>query len=361
MGTKYSAFFGLAEEVSTRCCIMRSGIKQYSRILSNPRIPVKSKITIIRMYLLTKGVFQCSTWPILNTAHLRKFHSTILYMYRKATNNCFQVSDPNGDMFSDADIVKEFSLVSPSAMLRQARLQLLTRILDKSPTAIVSLIHASYDNTSGWLHAIKSDLTIVSPRFADFTPGDVKSSIESIIKYGPRRYTKAFKKHLSSPFANLEMPEYAHNIKCTPAPNINTYPCQQCDSILTTYQKLCLRQFKRHGTKNPIRLLFEGQHCPICMGFFHTRTRVYNHILRRSPICRNTLILHGNVISQERSDQLDLEERPLHTQLSNSGMRYHTAVDRAFRIPGPIALPMYCSAYSSHHPLGRGRNYYAPA
>ena len=97
------------------------------------------------------------------------------------------------------------------------------------------------------------------------------------------------------------------------------------------------------------------------MIYFHTRTRVYNHLLRRSPICRNTLILHGNVISQERSDQLDLAERPNHTRLTNNGMRIHTAVDRAYRIPGPIAAPMFCGAPSSHHPLGRGRNYCAPA
>ena len=186
------------------------------------------------MYLLTRGVFQCSTWPILNASHLRKLHSTILYMYRKATNNCFKVSDPNGDMFSDEDIVSEFSLITPSAMLRQARLQLLTRILHKSPAAIVNLIHASYNNTSGWMSAISSDLTIVSPRFADFTPGDTKASIESIIKYGPRRYTKAFKKHFSSPFANLEMPEYTHNKHVSPPPNISTYPCNQCNSTFST-------------------------------------------------------------------------------------------------------------------------------
>ena len=35
MGTKYSAYFGMAEEVSTRCAIMRSGIRQYSKIFQN--------------------------------------------------------------------------------------------------------------------------------------------------------------------------------------------------------------------------------------------------------------------------------------------------------------------------------------
>ena len=211
------------------------------------------------------------------------------------------------------------------------------------------------------MSAIGSDLTIVSPRFADFTPGDTKSCIESIIKYGPRRYTKAFKKHFSSPYANLEMPEYTHNKHVSPLPNISTYPCHLCDSSFSTYQKCCLHLFKKHGTKSPLRLLFDEHHCPVCMVLFHTRTRVYNHILRRSPICRNTLLLYGNIISQERSDQLDLEERPVLSVLTKNGMRIHTAVDRAYRLPGPLVLPMHVNAPSSHHTLGRGRNYLAPA
>ena len=114
MGTKLSLSFGMAEEVTYRTIAMRSGIKLYIHIFNNPKIPLKCKIAIVNIYLLTKGTFQCGTWPILNTTQANKFHATILHIYRRATGNLFKVNSPDGDMFSDIDLLHKYNFSQPS-------------------------------------------------------------------------------------------------------------------------------------------------------------------------------------------------------------------------------------------------------
>ena len=160
MGTTFGAKRGMACEVASRTACIYKSIKQNSKILKNPYIPSSSKLNIIRIYLLTAGTFQCSTWPTLTGAQANKFHSAILHCYRVATNQNYNPGKTDHPLLSDEDLLHTYTLESPLALLRRSRLQLLIRIKNKSPSIIINLLSSiHHPHSSSWNHAVSNDLS----------------------------------------------------------------------------------------------------------------------------------------------------------------------------------------------------------
>ncbi len=66
---------------------------------------------MVKSHLLGGGLYQCGTWGYIpQNVYGRIFHS-IMYAYRTATHNKFDVERVDS-MLSDADLIQEFSLVS---------------------------------------------------------------------------------------------------------------------------------------------------------------------------------------------------------------------------------------------------------
>ena len=65
-------------------------------------------------------------------------------------------------MFRDADLIQEYSLVSPCCMIRACRLTLFARLILKAPIHILELIRNMYQYDIGWIRALKEDLLWLS-------------------------------------------------------------------------------------------------------------------------------------------------------------------------------------------------------
>ena len=89
-------------EVSFRGGLMRAETARLRTILRNSKVQLKSKLQLIQAYILSKGTFQCSTWPGLGVAAFSRFHKAILGMSRDATGNYFVPGSAN-DLFCDDD------------------------------------------------------------------------------------------------------------------------------------------------------------------------------------------------------------------------------------------------------------------
>ena len=66
-----------------------------------------------------------------------------------------------------------------------------------------------------------------------------------------------------------------------------------------------------HGIRDPVDLLVDTVHCPVCLVYFHNRVRVLNHIKYRSSVCRLNLKVAGPIITAEQADVFDVECREL--------------------------------------------------
>ncbi len=112
---------------------------------------------MVKSHLLGGGLYQCGTWGhIPHNVYGRLFHS-IMYAYRIATHNKCDAERVDS-MFSDADLIQEYSLVSPSCMIRACRLTLFARLILKAPIHILELIRNMYQYDIGWIHALMVEL-----------------------------------------------------------------------------------------------------------------------------------------------------------------------------------------------------------
>ncbi len=59
-------------------------------------------------------------------------------------------------MFSDADLISEYDLVSPMSIIRYSRISLFARIAGKSPLCLVNLLKTVWDYDFGWISALRS-------------------------------------------------------------------------------------------------------------------------------------------------------------------------------------------------------------
>ena len=56
------------------------GIK--AKVVRNIDIPVKDRLSVVVVYLLSKGFFQASTWRSLKVAEAIKFYQSLMAIYR---------------------------------------------------------------------------------------------------------------------------------------------------------------------------------------------------------------------------------------------------------------------------------------
>jgi len=283
----------------------------------------------------------------------KRFHAAVLNAYRTATDKHFQVSHERGDVFSDADVIYRFSLISPINILRNARIQLLCRVLAKQPRAVLPLVLSSFDCDTGWSAAIVSDFRFIAHTLPQIFQGTNREVLSNIIDTGPKSVSKSVKKFFCSPYANLDI---GHSTAPNPI-SLAIFPCPDCAKVFNTYQKVSLHRFKAHGVKNDLRCYFRDTHCTACMLEFFTRPRLFNHLAYRSKVCRAHLYLRGPVISQDDADALDVVAAKDAVKLYAKGYRRHKAVVNAIRLPGPLE-PVIALCPSSHHQLGFGRNIY---
>ena len=130
--------------------------------------------------------------------------------------------------------------------------------------------------------------------------------------------------------------------------------------VFANYQRMAVHRRVVHSHVDPVDLLVDGVHCPVCMLYFHNRIRLLNHLKYRSSVCRLNLMLAGPLISPERALELDRESRSLRRELYAKGLRAHSALAPVLRLQGPLPPAVVFDAkLSDHHVLGAGRRYYS--
>ncbi len=261
-------------------------------------------------------------------------------------------------MFSDADLISEYDLVSPMSIIRYIRISLFARIAGKSPLCFVDLLKTMWLDDFGWVSALRSDLKWLSYSGNLASPPEDIVSVYDSTAVDYRSFIRSVRRYSLSKFADFDVPSSVPAV--APPIFFNSF-CSECGKSFSSYQRLALHRKIKHGIRDPVDCLIATVHCTVCMKFFHNRVRVLNHIKYRSSVCRLNLTLAGPIINVEQAEILDEECRALKRKLYAAGLRAHSATEPCFRLCGPIPLPLIVdgSKHSSKcHILGFGRNHY---
>ena len=256
---------------------------------------------------------------------------------------------------SDQDILYENDIMCPDTILRVARLCLLSRLNEKAPMVLMSMILDLAVCNVGWPKQVTEDLkwlcsssvySAASSRsfseWAEYTKGNGKYFRGQVKKYAKLRYADTY---CSKSF--------------TITPGVNSQACtiDGCRFVCDSRQKMGLHVFKVHGIKSVWKqyvgnLLF----CPICLKYFHTRERVLNHVRYRSEICRHNMVLRDLKWSVSEIDAMDADDLSSHVEAQKSGKRRHAVESQVVQLEGPLEPILLIGKGSSHHPLGIGHN-----
>eukprot|EP00973_Karenia_brevis_P088110 12217633-Karenia_brevis.AAC.1 len=83
LGTGLSIFSSMNTEVKTRCGSMAGEVKVIKKtVLRSACLPLGAKAVIVQSLLFSRGFYNASTWPALNTALYKKLHHTVMDIYK---------------------------------------------------------------------------------------------------------------------------------------------------------------------------------------------------------------------------------------------------------------------------------------
>ena len=346
LGTHTNISASPAEEVAFRMALMRADVHKLRKVMNQPLLPVTRKLSIATAYLLTKGTYNVSTWPELTAFTMSKFHTGIMRIYRAATSNLYI---PGGErvVLSDDAILDEFSLLSPTALIRLSRMSLLLRIVKKSSSYLLYLLRTLPSFKGGWMSLVQKDIDLMSQHehLAPLAGKDVSQAID-IFATHPKEWFNKVRRILRSPFFSLDLA----GVK-VPKNRSSTHEhiCYRCSKPFATYQQLALHMFKSHGIKNPIGRFIDDTVCPLCLKQFHNRERALNHVRYRSLRCRLILFQRGPIMSQAECDRLDEACCEQNKKLYASGRRRHHASVTCLRVEGPLPSEEIFIRNNSHN------------
>ena len=110
--------------------------------------------TYLHMYLFSKAMFDCGTWPRLSITESKTIHSHVMRLYRSFISCSYDMPD--------IIFLQDHSLIPPCAMVSLSRLMLFSRLLVFGKFHILSILHAASARHKAWLNAVWEDLQFLT-------------------------------------------------------------------------------------------------------------------------------------------------------------------------------------------------------
>ena len=159
-----------------------------SKIVRNPTIPEKHRLTIVVIYLVSKGFYNAGTWRALKVAEARLVHVSLMRIYR----GVLRVDCPGCEHLTDDEVIARLKCQSPLSTVTYLRISLCVRLLVKSHYGVLSLLAASFGAPGSWLSAVHSDLNrlaSVSEKLAEMRDSSTDRWVALIRQY-PKNFLK---------------------------------------------------------------------------------------------------------------------------------------------------------------------------
>ena len=90
MGTLTAAAAPAAEEIAGRRKALRQSAALLSRnVLKNDKVDMTVKTLVVHMHVSSKGLYNCSAWPLLHRAEIEALSCALMAAYRKLLPDMF--------------------------------------------------------------------------------------------------------------------------------------------------------------------------------------------------------------------------------------------------------------------------------
>ena len=126
---------------------------------ANPNVLPGRKLMVAKAVCTTRGMFHAGTWPQLQSAEYRRFHTALMQIFRQASGTAFgQLSGQIDAIPSDQELLSEYGAPLPAVLLARARIFLFLRLLGRAPPELVALLALGLQARRSWFASVQRDV-----------------------------------------------------------------------------------------------------------------------------------------------------------------------------------------------------------
>ena len=297
------------------------------------------------MYLLSKAIFDCCTWPCLTNHEAKNIHSHVMRLYRTLIPTSYD--NP------DIDFLVTHVLLPPVALVSLSRLILFSRLLVTGKVHILALLYSAKNRPKAWLNAILDDFKFLSctPKIENSKTWNMSQWANYIIQY-PKTFRASVRDMMLTPYSLLHYVLshiiYSNEVSTVISPQ--PFSCTLWEYQSPTMQQLNLHMFKSHKWIHPSQYVVDADStiCPICLMQFHTRVRFIEHLryTGQKRRCLENVYIVKDVINSDVVSEILARDAALSQTLSRSGFRGTKAQAPAYRVSGPLRPSMTLARHS---------------
>lgn len=156
VGTKLASSATIGDETTVRVAVLREAIEPYSRrVLRNPDVTFETKMHVVNTLLLSKGTFQCGTWPDVHKSEFARITKSIMVAYRVVAN---LDSVDESSYASDCSVREAIGVLHPAALLRYHRIACVARVARKMSVQSLALLLAARGARRSWIRSLAVDV-----------------------------------------------------------------------------------------------------------------------------------------------------------------------------------------------------------
>ena len=310
--------------------------QQKKLLYGNPTLTLSSRQQLFDTVVSSAMTYGAESW-ILQTYKDKHFvHASVMRLYRRLSK-CRPESP-----LSDEDVLCKLAALSPTELLRRARLRYLATLVRCGGVAEWGLLRQD----EAWTELLRDDLQWMWHQLrAASSLGDPtvhfahwlyiirhhatywkrlvnRAAVHAVKQRGNRNHLAHLHQRIlrslqSTGQLGCQEPEY-HKDHC----RRQHYGCMRCGLRCRSKGGEGAHIFKKHGQVNPIRCLFGDTWCPCCRKEFHTTTKMQLH-LRNVGRCRRDLWARGHLFpvspgigSTQAQDQTQAHDGALPPQVT---------------------------------------------
>ena len=263
------------------------------RFLKLPDVEQQAKLGVIKALVLTRGLFHAGTWPCLKVSEHDRITNAIGKVYRDSFFPFVETMKP----VSYHDALATLRVPLPAAMIAQARVNLLIRLIQRASTTLLCLLTAAASAERSWVCAAQRDLDVLVTHTTAFEGKRLGCLADWVAD--AQQSPRALRRSIATAFANLAVGRHccppkagsrapAHDLEGRPV----TYPCTDCAREFASPQALASHAAAKHKFMHPVRQRLSTPTCPACLKFFHDRLRLTAHVMRGNANCRQYVLNH---------------------------------------------------------------------
>ena len=340
---------------------------------ANSAFPIATRRTLLHALSVSRFVYGSVALRLVCSQHRRIWYQSYMYLWRML----LRPKTGTAHRPHALAVLHAAKAPSPPLSLALMRATFLRRVARHGPSAVMTVLQKHWEllPAASWLGQLALDIQLVG-QYADdaavllCAPCPVRALFEAMAEDADwwvrivRRATKlcvadveGWTKRLAvAKPADREPTVAAQPSDADPAPL--PFSCDICGRRFALRKNLCSHELLKHQRWSPVRHYAFGEHCIVCLKWWHSVKRVQTHLRQDNGCLAKAVLLapplaHADILELESADKLQ------HTAVKKGNWRRYKTVQPPLQCLGPFQLTRqerldYCGEDLALEDLRRG-------